>query len=210
MNDLVHTCKFIGELAAEGELVYAINETTYAGNEDWKLDLAMGPPMHPLMKPGPMQIARAKPASVWIAVEAKTIMTKHTGARKNRRRDIGAFRDFMDNYETRAVRGTIAVVNMAKQFKSQLVGKKVTPHPDIERIVEEIAAMYRNVPLRSVEGERGTVDANCIIVVDYDNIDLNRTALVTRKPAPQEGDPLHYLNFLRRICDSFERRWRSR
>ena len=43
--------------------------------------------------------------------------------------------------------------------------------------------------------------------IGTDNIDLNRTTLVTKKPAPREGDPLHYRTFLQKICDAFERRW---
>jgi len=206
VDDLVRNCAAIRELAEKGKLVYKINYTAQVQNEDWKIDLALGPPLGPRLTPISEVIAQQQPAAVRIGVEAKSIMTKHIGQRKNRRRDVGAFRDFMDNLDPRAVRAAITIVNMSTQFRSPLT-RGITPHPNIEKTVEEIATIFRNVILRPSDGGRGTVDANCIIVVDYDNIDKSRTVLVTRRPAPQEGDPLHYSTFLQRICDAFVRRW---
>lgn len=212
-GDLARNCAAIQSAAENGDLVYAINHDVNFANETWNIDLAFGPPSDARIAVAPGTIRQVStdnpPSAVRIAIEAKAIMTKHTGARKNRRRDIGAFRDYMENFEPKAIRGAVAVVNMAQRFQSPLGSRKLNIHSNIERIVSEIGTIYRNVPLRPIGGRQGTVDANCIIVIDYDGVNQAAASLVSRRPAPRPNDPISYPTFIQRLCDAYSDVWPS-
>lgn len=207
-DDLARECASIRNAAARGDLVCAVNHDVHVQNETWNIDLALGPPTGDALPVPAGTIRRAtNPAAIRLAIEAKAIMTRHVGARRNRRRDVGAFRDYMENFEPQAVRGAITIVNMATTFKSTIGIKRINRHGNIEVTVKETATIFRNVPLRPLGSERGTVDANCMLVIEYDGVDQAAARLVTKKPAPQEGDPISYGTFLQRLCDAYGKRW---
>ena len=63
------------------------------GSDEWKTDLAIGTAPPDGVAPTSARIAgvaETVPTTVRLAVEAKSVMTKHTGARKNRKRDLEA------------------------------------------------------------------------------------------------------------------------
>lgn len=206
VGDLVSDCASIRREARTGELVYAINHAVTFQNETWNIDLAIGPPRGNPVTSEPGQMRQAQPASIRLAVEGKAIMTKHAGARLNRRRDMGAFRDYMENYDPRIVRGGITILNMAPTFRSTLSGK-VNRHPHITETIRRTVTIFQNIPLRTSGSNRGTVDANCLLVISYDGEDRSKVALGTIPPAPRPTDPVSYETFITRLGDAYAWTW---
>jgi len=234
LTDLLAICPRIAADAAAGRLVYDIQRKIMVAGSEWNIDLVLGPPPRDAVKqvsaegiPIPPTAARswrqrgwagcatgsaapasprASPATIRIAIEAKTGMTEHAKARRNRQRDLDSFHQFVHRYDSDTVAVGLTVVNVAERFKSPL-RSEVSIHRNVRTLVQETMALLRSLPQRSARGESPGLEANGAIVVSHDNIDLKATALVTVAPAPQIGDPLHYDSFLRRICDSYTQRW---
>ena len=67
--------------------------------------------------------------------------------------------------------------------------------------------------MRSVTSRHGTAgqgpEAKAALVVMMDNVTLDETSYMTRPPAPQVGDPLHYDTFIQRLCQDYSERFGS-
>lgn len=177
------------------------------GSSEWNIDLVLGPP--PSGVKGEVSargIQRLSPATIQIAIEAKTVMTEHGKARRNRQRDLDSFHQFVHRYDPNAIAAALTVVNIADSFKSPL-RPEVSVHRNVRGLVEETMALLRALPVRSGSGDVAGLEANGGIVVSHDNVELQNARLITTPPAPQVGDPLHYAAFLRRICDRYTQRW---
>lgn len=206
LDDLLKACPKIAEDAALGKLVNDLNRKIIVGSSEWNIDLVLGPPPAGFEHhPSPSRIPKSPPTTIRIAIEAKTIMTEHGKARRNRQRDLDSFHQFVHRYDPGAVAAGLTVVNIAKRFKSPL-RSGVSTHRNIEELVQETMGLLRALPTRSTPDQAG-LEANGAILVDHDNISLRKTRLVTAPPAPQVGDPLHYDALLRRICDRYTQRW---
>jgi hypothetical protein len=207
LADLLTSCPKIAEHAAQGKLVYDLNRKVIIGASEWNIDLVLGPPPGGFRStPTPAGIPQSPPTTIRIAIEAKTVMTEHGKARRNRQRDLDSFRQFVHRYDPEAVAAALTIVNIAQRFKSPL-RPEVSIHRNIEALVRETVALLRALPTRSAPGDLAGLEANGAILVDHDNVNSKRTRLVTTAPAPQVGDPLHYDSFLRRICDRYTQRW---
>ena len=210
LADLLAMCPAIADDAAAGHLVYDIQRKIIVAGSEWNIDLVLGPPPSRAAKEGSgKRIEQVPPATVRVAIEAKTVMTEHGKARRNRQRDLDSFHQFVHRYDVHTVAAGLTVVNMADRFKSPL-RPEPSAHRNVRALVQETIALLRALPLRSVRGEEPGLEANGAIVLLHDNIDLQATALVSGTPAPQVGDPVHYESFLRRICDSYTQRWSAR
>ena len=207
LEDLLATCPLLAGHGAGGKLVYDFNRKIIVGSSEWNIDLVLGPPPGDHPEPGSAgAFQRMQPATIRIAIEAKTIMTEHGKARRNRQRDLDSFHQFVHRYDPDAIAASLTVVNMAGRFKSPL-RSEVTVHRNVEQLVQETMGLLRALPARSGPGQPQGLEANGAILVEHDNIIGKKTRLVTRPPAPQVGDPLHYDTFLRRICDRYTQRW---
>lgn len=207
LSDLLTFCPRLAEHAGAGTLVYEINRKIIVGSSEWNIDLILGPPAGIAQAPKPPPLIRqASPATIRIAVEAKTIMTEHGKARRNRQRDLDSFHQFAHRYDPETVAAGLTVVNIAGRFRSPL-RPQVSVHRNIEGLVRETLTLLRILPTRAAPSEGAGLEANGAIVVEHDNVDPQETRLVTRLPAPQVGDPLHYDAFLRRVCDRYSQRW---
>lgn len=207
LDDLLATCPRLAEHAADGRIVYDIQKKIMVGSSEWNIDLVLGPPPSGLKgKVSARGIQKVSPATIRIAIEAKTVMTEHGKARRNRQRDLDSFHQFVHRYDPDTIAAALTVVNVAESFKSPL-RPDVSIHRNVRALVQETVALLRALPVRSNPGEAGGLEASGAIVVNHDNIDRGNTRLVTTAPAPQVGDPLHYDAFLRRICDRYMQRW---
>jgi hypothetical protein len=56
-------------------------------------------------------IAKTRPATIRIAIEAKAVMTEHGKARRNRQRDLDWFHQFFHRYEAEGIAAGITIVN---------------------------------------------------------------------------------------------------
>ena len=209
LDDLLAGCPRIAEDGARGRLVYDIQRKIIVAGSEWNIDLVLGPPPSGTVKEVSAKgIQKAPPATIRIAIEAKTVMTEHGKARRNRQRDLDSFHQFVHRYDSDTVAAALTVVNIAERFKSPL-RPEASIHRNVRGLVQETVALLRSLPQRSARGESSGLEANGAIVVSHDNTDLNSSALVITAPAPQVGDPLHYDSFLRRICDCYTQRWAS-
>ena len=211
VNDLLHESEAIAEAAQNGEIVYA--EDYDVGDPrglGWNVDLVIGPPAADDMQlPTDDGIAKDTPREVWLAADAKSIITEHQKARRNRQRDINSFADIMHTHHERAIACGILLLNIADRFDSPTRDHDdITDHPNIDRIIEEIVDLFDSID-RS-EGEiSANLDGTGLIVVDHTNLvdDIGDTELVTEEPAPQPGERVHYRTFVKEMADLFERRF---
>ncbi|MDD5170294.1 MAG: hypothetical protein PHN75_15865 [Syntrophales bacterium] len=193
--------------AAAGKLVYELNSDIYAGTATWNSDLVLG--SSPLgVKPpvAPVKIHRMIPATIQIAIEVKSVMTEHRKAIKNRKRDLEAHHDHVHRYNTDAIAAAVLIVNASERFVSPLRGGKITSHREPLNLVEHCIRELRATSLRTDLGSSG-LEAKCALVLVHDNIDNSQTRYLTKKPAPETGDPLHYDSFIQRICALYTQRF---
>lgn len=219
LRDLLDHCDAISGKARRGELVATLNHTIIVNYQRWNIDLAIGPPPGAPSPPEEGDIRTASPAVIQIAVEAKGVMTEHGKARHNRLRDLQAFHSHAHLYDQNVVAVGVVVVNVAPVFWSPTRDETdVTQHRGIEKLGAETVDLYRNLPQRNDPSEGPGLEAAAVIVLEHDNLGVNPiidqltfeptpAALVTRAPAPQIGDPLHYSTMIHRTCRAFERRW---
>lgn len=204
--DLVRTCPPMQEKAAKGELVYDLNFTILSGTSDWNIDLVLGNPPPDPVAPEPAQsIVRARPSTVQLALEIKSVMTEHRKAIRNRKRDFEAHHEHVHRYSNQAIAAGVLVINQAGSFRSPL-RPAITEHKLPLGLTEHCIRQMRGVSGR--QGMQGTgLEAKAVIVLDMDNVDLPRTRLVTKAPAPQVGDPLHYDAFVQALCAIYAERF---
>jgi len=211
VDDLLYESDAIQEAAAAGELVYQEDYEVGEGGLSWNTDLVIGPPADSVQASldGDREMAQADPAEIYLAADAKSIMTEHQKARRNRQRDINSFADIIHHHHEKALTAGILLVNLAEQFDSPLRDPDdVTDHVHIDRIVGEIIEMFDSI--NRSEGEiSANLDGAGLVVVDHSNLieDIGATELVTAPPAPQPGDRVHYQTFVVQMANWFEKRF---
>lgn len=209
VDDLLNESPAIQEAANEGEIVYA--EDYDVGDPKglgWNVDLVLGPPSGDVQLPA-SGMTQAAPGEVWMAVDAKSIITEHQKARRNRQRDINSFADIMHTHHEQAITCGILLLNIADRFDSPTRdADDITDHPNIDRIVGEIVDLFDSI--NRSEGEMSAnLDGAGLVVVDHTNLedDVGDTGLVTREPAPQPGERVHYRTFVSEMADLMEQRF---
>jgi hypothetical protein len=208
LADLLIACPRFQEDARAGKLVYELNRKVRVGTSEWNVDLAVGSPVSETkMSENANAIRKAQPSTIKIACEAKSIMTEHRKAQRNRQRDLDALHQFMHRYDQNTMVAAITVINISNAFRSPL-RSKITKHKDPITLVQTAVDLLRTVPVRSHPTNGPGLEANAVIVVNYDN---SRTKLVSeiveKPPAPQPGDPLHWNSLVNRLCDLYIQRW---
>jgi hypothetical protein len=207
VEDLVVHCPRIASDAASGQLVYRINHVLQIGTDSWKTDLAIGTPPHSGIPAAANRIAgmpEATPVHVRIAVEAKAVMTKHSGARRNRKRDLEAHHDHVHRYRHGTIAAGLTMVNASRTFYSPVPPEGVREHGSDAAL--GVINVMRGVT-QSAGPDIAGLDALGLLVVDMDNVNLPATRYVTRAPAPRPGDPLHWDTFIEDICAAYATRF---
>lgn len=206
LDDLLYCSNMLRKAVGNGELIYKSDYRVGEGSElEWTVDLVIGPPItKPILIPADKRIVEGEPREVWLAVDAKTVMTEHGKARRNRQRDLNSFGGIMKHHYPNSVVGGVVIVNIANRFKSPL-RKGITQHKNIYKLVEETAQLFREVPRTPKEGDKG-IEAIGVIVVNHTNIPEDKTSLITDPPAPQIGDVVHYQEFLHLMKEALEYR----
>ena len=212
VDDLLHTSDAIREAAETGGLVYA--EDYDVGDPrglGWNVDLVIGPPSGDLQQSfGGGEMVSGTPSEVWLACDAKSIVTEHQKARRNRQRDINSFADIMHTHSDESIACGILLLNISEKFDSPTRDyDDITDHPDdIDRIADEIIEIFDSID-RS-EGEMSAnLDGLGFVPVSFTNLpdETDHTRLVTEPPAPQPGDRVHYRTFVDEMADLFEERF---
>jgi hypothetical protein len=210
VDDLMYESDFIANAAENGDLVY--QEDYDVGDSrglGWNVDLVIGPPSGSVQETMSGKMAQGPPSEVWLAADAKSIMTEHQKARRNRQRDINSFADIMHTHYEEAIVCGILLLNLADKFDSPTRDPDdITEHPHIERILEEIVDLFD-----SIDRSQGEISANLdgagVVVVEHTNLvdDIGDTRLVRDDPAPQPQDRVQYRTFVRQMAELFERRF---
>jgi hypothetical protein len=217
--DLLDLCEKLRERASRGEIVANLNHNVTVRGDNWNIDLAMGPSESGAAAIDERHgIALEPPALVEIAIEVKGVMTEHGKARRNRLRDMKAFARHSFDYNPATIAVGAIVVNAAPVFWSPTrPAGDITTHKNIARVVEKTLDILRNAPLRNSTQQAG-LDAFSAVVVRHDNLLKNvdrpvdtvspgESKLVTKPPAPQIGDPLHYSTMIHQMCRMYQARW---
>lgn len=207
LRDLLISCEPFCLAAQKRRILYKLNQVIDKGSPtQWNLDLVVGPPSEKVQQhlESKDTILLGDPTDIWLAIDAKTIMTEHGKARRNRQRDLNSLHDILHRKNPRTIVGGLLVVNIATSFKSPLRAN-ITLHKNVERLVRETIDLFMGLPL--AKRDRNGLDALGVIVVSHTNIPGDLSKLVTGSPAPQPGDSLHYLTFLDDICRAFKQRF---
>jgi len=210
LDDLLHESEKFREAAADGEIVYQEDYTVGEGPSRWNTDLVVGPPMDEVQSSlgGNGDIQEAEPERIWLAIDAKSVMTEHQKARKNRQRDINSFADIMHRHHPGAVTGGLLLINMASEFRSPLRDEgDITSHDDVENLVQETVEMFRDIDRANGDVGPNVDGVGCVVVEHTNKDDGHNTRLVTEPPAPQPGDMVNYREFLEIITETLEDRW---
>lgn len=207
VQDLLESCLPISSEAAAGRLVYDLNMDLRFGTSTWNVDLVLGTPGAAVETAG-APIVRGTPATVRIAIEIKGVMTEHRKAVKNRKRDFEAHHEHVHNYNSRALAAAVMVVNSAASFKSPL-RQAATEHGEPTKVVGLVNHCMNEMRNVTESGGASTygMDAKCALVVDFDNMDFVSGRYLSLPPAPQGGDPLHYVSFIQRLCETYGSRF---
>jgi len=208
--DLLATCQLIAKRAAKGEIAYWLNFDLHYGTAEWNVDLVLGTPPPGAGIPLGQPILRAKPSSVQIALEFKAVMTEHRKAIKNRKRDMEAHHEHVHNYDQQAIAGGVVVINASPTFRSPLRGGAITTHVKVGDKVQHCMNEVRAVSVRGGPTGYG-LDAKTAIILSMDNVETPShtyvATYVSKAPAPQVGDPLHYDSFIQRLCSEYRQRF---
>lgn len=212
LADLLTTCEAFSRAAARGAIVYRANYTIDPHSPDrWNADLVVGPPSQPPEPNAPRvgSIAESFPSQIWIAIDAKTIMTEHGKARRNRQRDLNSFQDILHRKNPRTIVGGLLVVNIAERFQTPLARREegITIHHNVGRLVSEIVALMGGLPRAGAGVGQTGLEALGVIVVSHSNVPREPTRLVADPPAPAPSDPLSYSSFVRDLCTAFAARF---
>jgi hypothetical protein len=211
LDDLLYESDLFRTAAQNGEIVYTEDYTVGEGQLRWNVDLVVGPPQGEVETQDiDRNIAEAEPEEVWLAIDAKSVMTEHGKARRNRQRDVNSFADIMYHHYPGSVTGGLLLINAADRFRSPLRDEgEITEHDGIKRLVEETVEIFNNIERSDGEIDPN-VDAVGAVVVKHSNIeDEQETRLVTGSPAPERGDAVHYRVFLDTIIETVEKRFLS-
>jgi len=210
LDDLLYESDAFSKAANAGEVVYQEDFTVGSGESKWNTDLVVGPPDCDTTSEHSNSIAEGAPAEVWLAIDAKSVMTEHGKARRNRQRDINSFADTMHRHYPGVVTGGVIMINMADRFRSPLRDEgDITKDDRIEQIVSETVDIFRDVERANGEISPNVDGVGCV-VVDHTNIDDgSETRLVTEAPAPQQSEIIYYRTFVAVLADTLEARFLS-
>lgn len=205
LEDLLHESHTLREAATEGRIVYNEDFTIGQRALRWTIDLVLGPCVQQKFHFQQRGITKDEPKEIWLAIDAKSVMTEHGKARRNRQRDLNSLADVVKHYYPQSVVGGLVLVNAADHFKSPL-RDGVTYHRNIERLVRETIEIFNEIPRADIEGGIG-IEGVGVIVVDHTNDPKDTTTLLERSPAPEERDLANYQRFLQIIRQALEKRF---
>jgi hypothetical protein len=149
LDDLLALCPQVQSHAADGKLAYELNRRVRVGTSEWNVDLIVGPPAAVVSDaPRERPIARSQPSNFRIACEAKSIMTEHRKAQRNRQRDLDALHQFMHRYDQNTIAAAVTLINAAESFRSPL-RPRVTKHRNPLDLARASIELLRMIPTRT-------------------------------------------------------------
>lgn len=205
LEDLLYGSPLLRRIASKGQVVYDEDFTLGEGALRWTIDLVLGPPIQAKTSSREVGITKSEPKEIWLAIDAKSVMTEHGKARRNRQRDLNSLANIVKHYYPRSIVGGLILLNIASRFKS-LLREKITYHRNIERLVAETIEIFNEIPRANIEGGSG-IEGVGVIVVNHTNDPKYATTLVRRPPAPQEDNFANYHRFFEIMKEALEGRF---
>ena len=197
--DLRELCLPLKAALGSGELIPRKNATVRTKVAGRSVDLVL-------------QGKGAEPSvTVRVSVEHKSIMTAHAKARWNRYGDVIAYCNHMHNHRRDCVAASIVVVNTSPAYQNPDAFAKGLKRPrlDMKKVVADTVRIFAGIPLRNEPDDpNDQPEALAVILVEYDGV--NPAKLIRGKSAPRQGSSIDYQDFLRRICELYERRFSGR
>lgn len=207
LYDLLNASPFLKEAAQKGKIVFNEDYKLGKGALRWTIDLVLGPTIKKTEEEIDRLILKDDPSEIWLALDAKSVMTEHGKARRNRQRDLNSLQSVVKHYYPNSIVGGLMLVNMSTTFKSPL-RDEITHHRNIERLVKETIDIFKEIPRADILGGVG-IEGVCVIVIDHTNDPNDATKLITKIPAPQKGEETNYCNFLQIIKECIETRYKN-
>lgn len=203
--DLLKACPKLAVEAASGAVVYDLNFDLVYGIATWNVDLVLGQPPALTPPPAGAPIGKTPPSTVQIAVEIKGVMTYHRNNVKNRKRDLESHHQHVHAYNPQTIAGGVMVINASPQFRTSTRTSVIKQTKNMPAVIQHCINEAAAISVRG--GPTGSgLDAKSLIVIDFDNVNLQSASYMISKPAPRVGDPLHYDSFIQRLCSE----WRTR
>ena len=116
LDDLLDRCPQFRQEVHAGRICYELNRKVIVGTSDWNVDLVVGPPPGSGQSVQCQKMLRAQPSNFRLTLEAKSIMTEHRKAQRNRQRDLDAYHQFLHRYDQNTIVAAVTVVNIAGSF----------------------------------------------------------------------------------------------
>lgn len=211
-EDFLAACPVLKGQAESGAIIGGINvRFTWPTSRKTKtLDLAIGPPQTPLLHSGTDPILKAQLADVFLACEAKSVMTEHGKSQPRVFDELSSSHEIVHQGTQAALATGITVVNICSTFISPLRQKTLgSIHVSEHKQPAAAGAMVdhlRGLPIREAEGQVG-FDAYATVVLTCSNRPDEPVTLWTSPPAPQPGDQDHYETFLARVSRFYSERF---
>jgi hypothetical protein len=207
MDDLLERCPALYEQVKRQHIVVWETNVRFTFPQTGKqktLDLAIGPPAA-----GPIGVPVPLLADIFVACEAKTVMTEHGKSQPRIFDELSSSHEIVHQGNPKAIAAGITVVNIAETFVSPLRQRQdqtdlvVSRHKQPE-VTERMVNHLRGLLIRDDVGQVG-FDAYATIVIRCDN--QGPALLCTTLPAPQPGDRDHYETFITRIAKFYAERF---
>jgi len=206
LEDLTRRCSVLRKQIASRMVISYINLSfTFPRTGKKKaLDLAIGP-----AGAGPLDVPVPALADVFVACEAKTVMTEHAKSQPRIFDELNSSHEIVHQGNPKAIAAGITVVNIADTFISPLRQQENQPEAVVSihkqpDVTARMITHLRGLHLRNNIGEVG-FDAYATIVINCDN--RGPVRLWTRAPAPQPGERDHFDTFVERIARFYEERF---
>lgn len=224
LEDLLSVCEPLRRAAAQGNVVYSLNYDVLVADPSvvaglspallkdlgWNIDLVLGSPksrQKQFTEPEPAAIRRDSLDEIWLAVDAKGVMTEHGKARRNRQRDVTALSAVMHLFHPSVVVGAAIPINISRRFKSPLVDHGTDHGEKIPQVVADTLAIFRAVRQLAPRLASGGIEGLGCFVVDFENTPGSVAKLHSTPPAPQPGDLIHYDRFISDLASALVQRF---
>jgi hypothetical protein len=214
IEDLLASCALLRSHLETGRAVYGINVPYEAASTHKRktLDLAIGATRVSL--PAVLALDSRAESAQWgrllFSCEAKSVMTEHSKSQPRVYDELSSSHEIVHQGDPQAIAAGLTVVNISDAFVSplrQTVGADLyVTHHRQPHAASRMVQHLRGLPIRNRVGEVG-FDAYCTVVIDCDN--QGEARIWDSLPAPQPGDPDHYLSFMERIVRFYEERFAS-
>jgi hypothetical protein len=152
--------------------------------------------------------------NVCVALETKAVMTAHLKALPRLHDELDSSHLTVHGHADHSVAAALVVVNFGKSFLSPkrnafdlsrrdpIINKHNQPNDALRTIEKVVEIRRRNRP-----SEQG-FDAMGVMLIDFKN-DGSPLRIVTKSPAPQPGDPIHYSAMVQRICSQYRAKFQG-